>query len=122
MLKNKQIENPLRGEHAILSFKYKSFLSFDDAMIHFSYIPDRDIIHKDVFEAWLKKTQEDKKTEIPENVAKEIIGTFYDKFLPFYATIDIRICHDSGAIQRLQAVKKQPSYEIPEELKALIPS
>lgn len=119
-LKNKQISNPLRGESVVLSFKQLGFLNFDDASVLIQYIPDREIITEQTFVDWFKQSQKGHEKSTPETVSGQMLNVFYNEVLPYYITMDIRIHHKTGLVQRVQTIKKQPNYTIPTELESLL--
>lgn len=119
-LSGKQIENPLRGELAVLSFTQTGFLQFDNAKVQIHYIPDRDILTENVFSEWFSAFQKVDKPTTPEFVSNDMLASFYNEIMPFYIIMDIQIHHKNGLMQHIQTIKKQPNYKIPEELSSLI--
>ena len=120
MLKDLPIENPMRGENALLRFNKTGFLNFDNAHVEISYIPDRDILEQDILTKWLVETEVKHKNSQPENVVAEMMNTFYNELLPYYVSMEVKISHNNGVIQRVQTVKQQPSYRMPNELKEIL--
>jgi NADPH-dependent 7-cyano-7-deazaguanine reductase QueF len=110
--------NPLKGKNALLCFKHKNLLGFTNAEIHFSYIPDRDIVEQNIFKNFIQKLEQEKPTL--EEFSNRLVENFYHEVLPFYTRLDITI-HDkeTGEVQRIQTVEKQPKYIIPEEIRNL---
>lgn len=111
--------NPLKGKNALLCFKQEGLMQFDHARVHFSYIPDREIVEQDVFKKFSQKIAESNPSL--EDFSNQLVETFYHAALPFYAKLDIQIHHkETGEVQRLQTVEKQPKYKIPEEVQDLL--
>lgn len=111
--------NPIKGKNALLCFKQKGILNFNNAEVHFSYIPDREIVEQNHFNLFLKETEVKEGTL--ENFANALVERFYHEALPFFAKLDIVIHHkNSGEVQRLQIVEKQPDYKMPEEIRHLV--
>lgn len=111
--------NPLKGKNALLCFMHKGLLGFTHAEVHFSYIPDRDIVEQEIFKQFIQSLEQEKLSL--EEFANRVVEKFYHEVLPFYTKLDIIIHREeTGEIQRIQTVEQQPRYVIPEEIKNLI--
>lgn len=114
--------NPLKGKNSLLCFKKTGLFQFNNAEIHFSYIPDREIIEKDTFTNHLNEIElKHKESQSIEAFASNIVKDFYNAALPFFAKLDITVHHEeTGEVQRIQTVEMQPNFKMPAEVEKLI--
>lgn len=110
--------NPLKGKNCVLSFEVKDNAVAKDAQVTFSYIPDREIVKQNDFCTFVQSIQS---KECVETFANQVIEQFYNEALPFYTKLELKVKHpNTGEVQYLKVVKKQPNYTIPEEIRDLI--
>ncbi|MAI07348.1 MAG: hypothetical protein CMF61_00170 [Magnetococcales bacterium] len=114
--------NPLKGKNALLCFKSKGVFKFNNAEVHFSYVPDREIVEKESFTIHIKKIEKEfSESSSIESFANKVIEDFYKAALPFFAKLDITVRHETtGEIQRIQMIETQPNYKLPPEVEKLI--
>lgn len=115
----KVTSNPLRGEESLLSFSVSDVLGKKESQLSLSYVADREIVTDEDFMFWFSPLLEQEWTNA-ETFCAAILAAFYNDVLPFY--IQIKLVYKAEGLsmhRQIQLIKKQPKYQLPEDLKRI---
>lgn len=114
-------QNPHRGEEVIITLSHTGDFSknLKETSFVIKYLPEREIMDIDTFNQWIEELKS-KEWQNTEELLNEISKTFYNMLLPLYVHISCHKAHDSGTVQQLDFVKKQPQFQMPHHLERYI--